>query len=262
MASTAYNSRAFSNGLARQFYKNYDDMSALGGGVGLQSTNKMFFGFFQNKQAVDDINTWNSWILNDSRTGHVPTEDDTSYPQYFNTDVEINRNKFLYMVPATNILMVEKNSSGTIEYNGQRWEEVSTWNEYESTTDDEPRYLYLEADLRYYDGTLAISDHVSGGSANNIITGLGLYKVSIDDSSATCAPNTFAGTCWTSVDYDSAVYNYLYYYNSNINTGATNTYYEEGNFGTSNLVFLYQNTFPAVVRTTSLLTKFSLIIEF
>jgi hypothetical protein len=256
MASTAWSSKQFNNGLARQFYLNYDDTVSRTGSGKIQSADEIFFGFFQNTQATVDADTWNAWIINDSRSGAAPAATDTYYPEYFNTDTANWRNKFLYLVPCTNLIMVEKDSSGDIEYSGQRWSEISTWNEEEVTVGDEPRYIYYEADLKYYDSALSVSDNIT---SKNIITGLALYKVSLDG--ATGGIETFGTGGWTSVNYDDSDCDYLYYYNSAINTKTANTVYDRLVLGTSNLVYLYQNTFTSIVRTSTFHTKFSVIIE-
>lgn len=256
MGSTAWGSPQFNNGLARQFFLNYDDTVSRTGTGKIQSNDQIFFGFFQNAQAIVDSNTWNAWIIDDSRAGVAPAATDTFYPEYFNTDTSNWRNKLLYLVPCTNLLMVEKDAAGTIEYAGQRWSEVTSYDEEEVTIGDEPRYIYYEADLKYYDSGLDVSDNIS---TKNIITGLGLYKVSLDGANG--LPVAFGTGGWTSVNYDDSDTDYTYYYNSAINTKTSNTVYDYTVLGTSNLTFLYQNTFISVIRTATFHTKFSVIIE-
>lgn len=257
MGYTSFSSRQFNNSIARQFFLNYDTTVAKTAGA-VQSDGLLMFGFFQNKQSVIDANAWNAWILNDSRAGAAPASTDTYYPEYFNVDTENWRNKLMFLVPATLSTMVKKDASGTIQYNGQNWSAVTSWDEESVTAGSEHRYVYCEADLMYYDSGLAVC---AGVTSKNIITGLGLYKAKLNG--VTGLPNgVFDGTAWSSVNYDDSTYDYVYYTHPTINSKSTNTVYDKLVLGTSNLTFLYQDTFTSIVRSTTLHTKFSVIIEF
>ena len=256
MANMSWNSRQFNNSIARSFFLLYDETVARTGSY-TQSNDQIFFGFFQNAQAVIDANTWNTWVLNDARSGTAPASTDTYYPEYFNVDTVNWRNKFVYLVPATKIQMVKKDAAGTISYNGQNWSVISSFNEEAVTTGSENRYVYLEADLRYYDSALTVC---TGISSKNIITGLGIYKVTLNG--ATGLPNTFGTGLFSAVDYDSGVSDYEYKIHPTINSKTASTVYDKTYIGSGYLTFLYSDTFQSIVRSTSLHSVFSVIIEF
>jgi len=255
MGSTSFNSRQFNNVLAREHFLLYDDTVARTGGY-YQSNNEIFFAFFQNKQAVVDANTWNAWILNDARSGTAPAASDSKYPEYFNIDTTNWRNKLLYLVPATRLIMVKKDASGTIAYNGQNWSAITSWDEEAVTTGAENRYIYYECDLMYYDSALAVS---TGITSKNIITGLGIYQTKLNGATGTIY--SYEGTGWTSVNYDSGVTDYVYYTHGAINSKSASTVYDSGFFGTANLAFRYHDTFQSIIRSDTLHTVFSVIIE-
>ena len=255
MSQLSYNSCQFSNSISRQFFLAYDETVARTGTY-TQSKDQIFFGFFQNAQAVIDANTWNTWVLNDSRSGTAPASTDTYYPEYFNVDTANWRNKFMYLVPATKVQMVKKDSAGSISYNGQNWSVISSFNEEAVTTGSENRYVYLEADLKYYDSALSVC---TGISSKNIITGLGIYKVTLDGS--TGLPNSFGTGLFSAVDYDSGVSDYEYKTHPLINSKSAGTLYDRVYIGSGYLTYLYEDTFQSIVRSASLHSVFSVIIE-
>ena len=248
--ATSFNSKQYSNSLARQFYLNYDDTSVTTGAY--TQADKMFMGFFQNAQAISDLTAWNSWVTAGPTAGTLPSYQDTYYPQFFYDDTPLWRNKMLYMVPCTTMAMVEKDATGSIEYNGQKWSEISSFDEEETTTDDEPRYGYFECDLKFYDSGLNVCEEIT---SEDLITGLALYKTEIKTDGTS---ETADWSAWSDEQYDSTT-QYEYKISTTIND---DTQYDYTKLRDANLTYLYQNTFPGVVRTTTLLTKFSLIVEF
>ncbi len=250
----AYNSKQFSNALARHFYLAHDDVQSLID-TNYQSL-KLFFAFFQNAQAITDLTVWNSWVINPS--GTIPSVNDIKYPIFFNQDASTWRNKFLYSVPCTRIEMVRKDSAGSIEYNGQKWSAISAFDERTTTTGQEPRYLYVEADLKYYNAALDVS---TGIASKNIITGCALYKTEIQSDGSSGDADFTTDTDWSSVEYDP-ITGYSYWIHDTINAAGGNTQYNDAKIISADLVYMYQNTFPGLIRSNTINTKFSLIIEF
>jgi len=250
MASNSLNTVQLNNALAKRFYEDYKSVDGVG------QTTLIYMGFFQNVQAVTDLNNWNTWANSSNPAGVVPSITDAEYKTYFNTNSDSWRNKLLYIAGCTGIKMVEKDAAGSIIYGGQKWEEISSFDENENTVGDEPRYIWFECDLKFFDDQLAVNANIGSGE-ESIITGLVLYKCKVDSGGAPVAAS-FTG--WTDVNYDSGGTDFKYKTIDSVQE--SDVAYDPVDISDANLVPIYQNTFSALERSDILNTRFSIIIEF
>ena len=240
------------NSIAKRMYEDYKAESVTTGAF--TQGDQLFMGFFQNKQATIDMSNWNSWI--DNPSGDQPAKTDGEYKTFFNTNTDNWRNKLLFLAGCTRIEMVEKDPTGSIVYSGQNWEVVSSYNENENTVGDEPRYLYLETDLKFYDSLLEVNGNI-GVADKDIFTGVVIYKA---QQLASSVPDTPDFSAWTSVDYDSSSTQYKYKYPTATPSGQAA--YDPAVITTAKLVPIYQNTTRARTRTVGTNSITSVILEF